>query len=171
MWYVLRSKARKEDVLAHQARLRGYEVFYPRLRVKPVNPRSKRERPYFPSYMFVWTNPAAVGISTFQYMPYSLGLVSLGDEPTPVPSAVISALKRRIEEVNRSGDPFGRRLKSGDPVRITGGPFKGYEGLFDVALPGRERVRVLMNLLNGRAAPLELHPQDVERQSRTEGPD
>jgi transcriptional antiterminator RfaH len=149
-WYVLRSKARKEEVLCRQARLRGFEVFYPRLRVNPVNPRARRVRPYFPSYMFVWTDPAVVGV---------------------VPSDVVSALQRRVDDVNRSGDPFGRRLKSGDPIRITGGPFEGYGGLFDVALPGRERVRVLMSLLNGRAAPLELHRQYVERQSRTEGSD
>ncbi|HEB63956.1 MAG TPA: hypothetical protein ENJ02_00220, partial [Chloroflexi bacterium] len=62
-WYVLRSKARKEDAVYAQALQRGLEVFYPRLRVNPVNPRARKVRPYFPGYMFVRVDLEAVGRS------------------------------------------------------------------------------------------------------------
>ena len=38
-WYALRSKPQKEEVVSKQVRERGFEVFYPRLRVNPVNPK------------------------------------------------------------------------------------------------------------------------------------
>ena len=52
-WYALRSKSRKEDAVWRQLQSQGYEVFYPCLRVHPVNPRSRKIVPYFPGYLFV----------------------------------------------------------------------------------------------------------------------
>ena len=62
-WYALRSKPCKEDILWRQVGLRGFECFYPRLRVKPVNPRSRKIRPYFPGYMFVRADLSEAGNS------------------------------------------------------------------------------------------------------------
>src|SRR5207253_8987659 len=38
-------------------------------------------------------------------------------------------------------------LHKGDTVKITGGPFAGYEAIFDLRLKGADRVRVLLELL------------------------
>ncbi len=62
LWYALRSKPRKEDVVWRQLHTQGIEVYYPRLKVQPVNPRSKKVRPYFPGYMFVQTEIETVGL-------------------------------------------------------------------------------------------------------------
>ena len=42
IWYALHSKPRKEAALERQARAEGFEVYLPLLRVKPVNPRSRK---------------------------------------------------------------------------------------------------------------------------------
>ncbi|NTW09679.1 MAG: hypothetical protein HGA28_08960, partial [Anaerolineaceae bacterium] len=39
-WYAIRSKPNKEDFLAGQLQAHGVEVFFPVLRVTPVNPRA-----------------------------------------------------------------------------------------------------------------------------------
>ena len=52
-WYVLRSKPQKEFHLFDQVLARGLECFFPRINVNPVNPRSKKVRPFFPGYMFI----------------------------------------------------------------------------------------------------------------------
>jgi transcription antitermination factor NusG len=155
-WYALRSKPRKEDVVWKQVHDRGYEVFCPRLRVNPVNPRSRKFRPYFPGYLFVRVDLEQAGLSAFQWLPHSTGLVSFGGEPAPVPDNLIFAIQRRVEEITAAGGEVFDALHKGDVVRINYGPFEGYEAIFDARLPGSERVRVLLQFLSDRYVPIEL---------------
>ncbi len=165
-WYALRSKPRKEDVVSKQVRDQGFEVFYPRIRVHTVNPRSRQMRPYFPGYLFVRADLDQVGLSAFQWMPHAIGLVAFGGEPSVVPDNLIHAVRQRVEEIAAAGGQVFDGLKSGDTVRITDGPFKGYEAIFDGRLPGSERVRVLMQFLNARNVPLEIGAASIEKSRR-----
>lgn len=164
-WYALRSKPRKEEVVWKQVRTRGYEVFYPRLRVNPVNPRARKQRPYFPGYMFVNVDIDEVGLSTFQWMPHAMGLVCFGDEPAIVSDNLIHAIRKRVEEIADAGGEVFDGLAQGDVVIIDEGPFAGYEAIFDARLPGSERVRVLLKLINAqRQIPLELDAGKIRKQ-------
>ncbi len=165
-WYALRSKPRKEEVLWRQLRAQEIEVFYPRIKVQPVNPRARKVRPYFPGYMFVQTDLDDVGLSTFQWMPHAIGLVTFGGEPAHVPDSLIHAIRRRVEEIAAAGGELFDSLKKGDRVRIQGGPFEGYEAIFDARLPGSERVRVLLKLLSDRSVPVELDASQIERKRK-----
>lgn len=163
-WYALRSKPRKEDVVWRQIQEQGFEVFYPRIRVHTVNPRARNIRPYFPGYMFVQADIDAVGLSAFQWMPHSTGLVMFGGEPAQVPENLIVALRKRVEEIAEAGGEVFDGLKQGDHVLINYGPFEGYEAIFDTRIPGSERVRVLLQLLNNqRQVPVELHASKIRR--------
>jgi len=162
-WYALRSKPRKEEVLWRQLVAQKYEVYFPRLRVNPVNPRSRKLRPYFPGYMFVHTDLEEVGLSTFQWMPHAVGLVSFDGVPADVPENLIHAIHKRVDEIAAAGGEFFDGLKPGDPVRINAGPFEGYEAIFDARLPGTERVRVLIQMLSDRRIPVELKAGQVQR--------
>lgn len=155
-WYVLRSKPQKERVLYQQVRSHNIECFFPRITVKPVNPRSAKVRPYFPGYMFVNVDLNEQGISTFKWMPFTQGLVSFDDQPAPVPDAMIAALKKRIPEINANGGLRFDALQPGIPVKVVDGPFSGYEGLFDHRIAGHERVQILLHMLNNQHIPLEL---------------
>jgi transcriptional antiterminator RfaH len=165
-WYALRSKPRKEEVLWRQLVADKYEVFFPRMRVHPVNPRSRKLRAYFPGYMFVNADLAEVGISTFQWMPHAVGLVNFDGEPASVPENLVVAIRRRVEEISAAGGEFFDGLKSGDPVHINAGPFEGYEAIFDARLPGTERVRVLIQMLSDRRIAVELKAGSVQRKKR-----
>jgi transcription antitermination factor NusG len=165
-WYALRAKSRKEELLWRHAVTRGFDVYFPRLRVNPVNPRSRNLRPYFPGYMFVKTDLRAIGTSTFLWMPYGLGLVSFGGEAAAVPDALIFELQRRLREVNAAGGEVFDGLKKGEQIRIHQGPFSGYEAIFDARVRGSERVRVLLELLNGARLPVELPSGHIERLAR-----
>jgi transcriptional antiterminator RfaH len=164
LWYALRSKPRKEDAVWRQLRSEGFEVFYPRIRVNPVNPRSRKIKPYFPGYMFVQVDLELVGVSRLQWMPHTLGLVAFGGEPAYVPENLIHELRKRVEEIAAAGGELYDGLKSGDKIFISEGPFRGYEAIFDARLPGTERVRVLLELLNNRRrVSIELPSSQVER--------
>ena len=162
-WYAIHSHPNKEELLWQQILSRGYEAFYPRIQVQPVNPRSRKIRPYFPGYLFVRADLLATGISIFQWMPFATGLVSFGGEPSVVPDNLISAIHDRIGEIARAGGELFDSLKKGDAVVIHSGPFAGYEALFDLRLPGSARVRVLLKMLNERNLPIELDAGQIEK--------
>lgn len=166
-WYALRSKSRKEDAVWRQVMSLGYEVYYPCLRVHPVNPRSRKILPYFPGYLFVQADLDQVGISVFQWMPHTIGLVNFGGEPSIVPENLILAIQKRVDEINDAGGEIFDGLKPGDAVSISSGPFQGYEAIFDARLPGSERVRVLLEFLgNKRKVPIVLDASQIERTKR-----
>lgn len=165
-WYALQSKPNKEDALYKQLENQGFEVFFPRIRVNPVNPRARKIKAYFPGYMFVLTDIDKVGLSTFQWMPFARGIISFDQEPATVPEALIHALQRRVEEVNAAGGEVFSDLHPGDTVFIQDGPFSGYEAIFDVRLPGSERVRVLIKLLSERQVPVEMHVGQIRKETR-----
>lgn len=165
-WYALRSKPRKEEVLWKQLLARDIEVFFPRIRVHPVNPRSRKLRPYFPGYMFVHVDLDEVGLSKFNWMPFAIGLVSFDGEPAVVPENLVHEVRRRVEEIAAAGGEFFDGLQPGESVRISSGPFAGYEAIFDMRLPGTERVRVLIQMLTDRNMPVELKAGQVERKKK-----
>jgi transcriptional antiterminator RfaH len=165
-WYVLRSKPNKEDFLAKQLLAYGIVVFYPCIRVKPVNPRARRVKAFFPSYLFVHVDLETVNSSTLQWMPGAVNLVSFDGTPASVPDALIVAVERQVERINASSEDTMKDLKPGDVVTIQNGPFAGYEAIFDAHISGRERVRVLLNFLQKRQIPVELGQQQIGRGKR-----
>ena len=166
-WYAMRSKPNKEDFLAGQLDSDGIEVFYPRIRITPVNPRARKVVPYFPNYLFVHVDLDVTNVSTLRWMPGASGVVSFDGEPASVPDLLISALKRQVDALNLSSRNLLRELKPGDPVLVASGPFAGYEAIFDEHLPGRDRVRVLLGFLQKRQVPLELQEHQIGRVKRS----
>jgi transcriptional antiterminator RfaH len=163
-WYAMRSKPRREDSVWKQMLGHGFETYYPRIRVHPINPRSKKIRAYFPGYLFVRVDLEETGLNVFRWMPHSIGLVSFDNQPAVVPDHLIYTLQKRVGEINEAGGELFDGLEPGDRVRIAEGPFKGYEAIFDERLPGKERVRVLLELLgNERAVTLELDAGQIKK--------
>jgi len=162
-WYALQSKSNKEDALYKQLLKQGFEVFYPQIRVNPENPRARKIKPYFPGYMFVRVDLAAVGLSTLQWMPFSRGIILFDQDPAVVPDSLIVALRRRVEQVNAAGGELFASIDKGDEVFIHEGPFAGYEAIFDLRISGSERVRVLIKLLDQRHIPVELHVGQIRQ--------
>ena len=105
-----------------------------------------------------------IGVSALQFMPFARGMVSFDQEPATVPDALIQAVRKRVNQVNAAGGEVFDGLQRGDSILIQEGPFAGYEAIFDVRLPGSERVRVLIKLLSQRQVPLELEVAQIQRQ-------
>lgn len=167
-WYAIASHPNKEDVLWRQLQTKNIEVFYPCIRVKPVNPRAKKVRAYFPGYMFVRADVERLGVSFFQYMSYAKGLVSFGGEPSVVPDELISTLKVKLNQMAQEARA-PEDLPAGQPVIIQDGPFSGYEAIFDTRISGTERVRVLLRLLSDRQIPVEIHRDKIVKKKNSSG--
>jgi len=166
LWYAIRSKPNKEDFLARQFEAQGMKVFYPRIRVRVVNPRARKVRPYFPGYLFVQVDLEQVSLSVLQWMPGAMGLVSFGSVPASVPENLINAIRKRVDEVNASDRDLIKGLSQGQIVTIQAGPFAGYEAVFDARLSGDERVRVLLKLINKQQLPLDLPSGQIQLKTK-----
>ena len=164
-WYVLLSKPGKEPALYSYICSENVDCYYPCIQVNPVNPRSRKTKPYFPGYLFVQVNLEEEGKNRFRWTPYSLGLVRFGDEPAVVSENLVFGIQRRLAKINAAGGEEHHGLKPGDRVLIEKGPFQGYSGIFDTRLSGRDRIRVLLTMLQGsREVPVELKIGQISRQ-------
>lgn len=162
-WYALHVKPHKERPVHNLLKANEIEVFYPYLKVKPVNPRSKKERPFFPGYMFVRVDLEEAGTNALRWTEGTYGLVSFGGEPVPVPENMINELKRRMENIEEAGGLVFEDLKEGDKVRITGGPFEGYNAIFNARLSGKDRVQVLLAYLNDHPIRVQIDAAEIEK--------
>ena len=172
-WYAIRSHPRKEESLWNQILSQGLDAYYPHMRVKTVNPRARKIRAYFPGYLFVKADLALTGLSTFQWMPFSVGLVSFGGEPAVVPEALIQAIRQRLDAIEKAGGEHLKDLegiRSGDQVKVLEGPFQGYEAIFDARIPGSERVRILLKMLNQRSLPVEMDARTIKPAPKNNSP-
>lgn len=164
-WYTIFCKPHKEAQVADYLRSQNIDVYYPVLRVKPVNPRASKIRAYFPRYIFVHTDLETTGMSTLQWVPGAVGLVKFGGEPAIVPDAFIDYLQERIAEIQAAGGLHLDGLKQGDPVRIKDGPLAGYDAIFDVHLSGAERIQLLLHCL-GRETKVKVNASMIEKRKR-----
>lgn len=164
-WYVIQSHPNKEQMLFKQLELLDIEVFFPRIRVKPVNPRSRKIRPYFPGYLFIRTDPNSTETSALKWIPHSKGIVSFGGEASVVPDTLINALKLKIGDEDSILE-YKVEIKSGTPVSIEYGPFEGYEGIFDVRLAGSDRARILLKMLSDNYIPVELEISQIQEKKK-----
>jgi len=118
--------------------------------------------------MFVKADIDQVGLSAFQWMPHAMGLVCFGDEPAIVPENLVFAIQKRVDEIAAAGGELFDGLNRGDTVLINDGPFAGYEAIFDTRIPGSERVRVLLQLLNNqRQIPIELDAAQIKQKKQS----
>jgi transcriptional antiterminator RfaH len=152
----------KEAFLWGQLCLHQIESYFPCIRVRPVNPRAKKMRAYFPGYVFVNLEFEQINNHLFLRLPGLAGIVSFGGIPSPVPDNLIDAIRQQVDEINVAGGEGLNRLKPGDVVIIEEGPFNGYKAILDACLSGEARVRVLLNLLNGSQVRLELPGRQLQ---------
>ncbi|GAB4539719.1 MAG: transcription/translation regulatory transformer protein RfaH [Anaerolineales bacterium] len=162
-WYALHSKPNKEQFLCGQLTSKGIEAFYPRLKANPANPRARKFKPYFPSYLFIRIDLEETSALSIHWMAGATGFVSFGAAPAIVPDELIHAIQKRVEQINAKGGEVFDGLKRGDAVSIQSGAFAGSEAIFDEKLSGGERVRVLLKLLGGRAVKVELPAGMLEK--------
>lgn len=163
LWYALRVKPHKERPVYRLLQAKNVEVFYPSIKVQPINPRASTIRPYFPGYMFVHIDLADLGNNAFSWTPGAQGLVSFGGAPAVVPETLIQEVKQRVALIQAAGGLVFDNLKKGDRVRIVGGPLAGYEAIFDLRLPDRERVQVLLAFLSNYPQPVQLSAAYIEK--------
>ena len=144
-WYVVYSKPQKEEFAEFCLKLRGIEVFLPKLLFPESSRKRKRIVPLFPSYLFtrIYTPEQ---YHCILWTPGVKRIVSFNGAPAPLDESVIAFLKQ-------GGTPDGviaacSDLRMGQEVQITGGPFEGLVGIIQEPPGAKGRVKILMRLLS-----------------------
>ena len=167
-WYVMHSKPQKEQWLYRQLSALDIDAYYPCLRAQSGKVNSRRMKPYFPGYLFLKADLHQIGMSTLQWIPGSLGLVSIGGEPACVPEGLLQRIRHRVDEINDAQSKPLEGLRPGDPVVIHSGPFAGYEAIFCAQLRGSERVQLLLKLLQDQAMKIDLRADQIRTNRQKE---
>lgn len=158
-WYALYTKPNKEHQVSALLQGEGIQTYLPTVRRK-VRRRDRPDRVvYFPCYLFARLDFAVTPHSSIAWMPGVRRIVSAGDEPVIVADMVVTLIRQRLEGIEQSG--YGN-LEQGDAVRITSGPLRDLEAVFDQPLSAANRVRVLLHVL-GRMTSVEIDGSHVKR--------
>ena len=162
-WYAIQTKPCREFYASSAlGSVAGVQTYLPILHVKPVNPRARKTRPFFPGYLFACADLEQVGLSVLRWTPGVAQVVSCGAEPVAIPNRVIEEIQLRVDE-EQLEDPFGLgRFHHGDRVRIKAGPFEGFGGMFDTRIGAQTRVRILVEFL-GRPTVTDLDVRHLEK--------
>jgi transcriptional antiterminator RfaH len=80
-----------------------------------------------------------------------------------VSEALVNAIKQRVMQVEQAGGELFDGLHQGDPILIQDGPFAGYAAIFDVRIPGSERVRIFLKMLSDRHIPMEINAGKIRK--------
>ncbi|MEM7336743.1 MAG: transcription termination/antitermination NusG family protein [Chloroflexota bacterium] len=161
-WYALRVKPHKEKAVFQQLESQVIDLYFPQIKVKPKNPRANKFKPYFPGYMFLQADLDKVGQNAYSWIPGTLGLVSFGDSPAIVPNDLIVELDQKLSKLNEI-QTSQLDIRKGERIRITEGPFAGFDAIFDMQLPGSERVQILLAFLSKHPHPIRLSHTAIEK--------
>jgi hypothetical protein len=107
-WLVLRCKS---NFLYRQLFSQQIGFYFPTRRVKAVNPRSQKIKPYFPDHLFVHVDKEFVRLSALSCIPGANGLVKFGRELAEISTHLLTAIKQRIEKINTDGRAFVDNLR------------------------------------------------------------
>ena len=155
-WYALHCKPRKEQVVYEQLLIRAIEVFFPRIPSRNAGKRKPGMEAYFPGYIFAHVDLDQISITSLQWLPGLIDIVNFGGIPAHVPDTLINTIRSKIDRINYADGDIAERIKPGDMVDISGGPFAGHKAIFDSRLSGGERARVLLTLLNHQTIQIQL---------------
>ncbi len=141
-WVVAQTQRHREPVARAHLERAGLRAYLPLVRQWPRPAVGPDVGPLFPGYVFVH---AATGrLHAIERTPGIRGLVAFGGEAARLDAGVIDFLRARESS---DGIVCAAPRPAGAAVRIAAGPLQGLEAIFERRLPARERVLVLLDIL------------------------
>ena len=125
----------------------GIEVLSPKLKFRKYKEGKfvLVVEPMFPGYIFVRFHP----IDEFRMVKYARGvktIVHFGGKIVPLQDGMIDFIRTRLE--NGVASIEKQKIGKGEKILIKDGPFKGFSGIFEDELDGKERVAILLEGVN-----------------------
>ena len=158
-WYIAKTKPKQEEYAKMHLTNQEFPVYLPKSRARRFfkNKITQVIQPLFPSYLFVQIG-SELGFHYVQNTRGISSIVKFGRHIPPIDTSFIQKLKEKEKEGLILLQP--RKYEKGNPVEIIEGPFKGLQGVFDQALKGIDRVRILLKAIEYQAS-IVIHPLSI----------
>jgi transcription antitermination factor NusG len=160
-WYCLKCQPRMETLAAESLKqLPEVDVFYPRTNITKKTPSNSRkiQRALFPGYLFTSFDPVR-SIRAVNYCQGVAYIVSHGNEPVEVHSAIIGGLKSITS--NDVLQMPNSKPTIGQSVKVLHGLFDGDQATVSKLIPEKKRVQVLLEIL-GTPCHIEISEELVD---------
>ena len=169
-WYVIHTYSGYEDAVAKNLKQRieslGMEdkifnVIVPKeKKIKIKNGKRKTvEEKIYPGYVLVEMVVTDESWYVVRNTPRVTGFLGAGTTPIPVSKKDMDDLMKRMEVQEPE---FTIDFEIGSNVKITDGPFKGFEGKVSEIDNERGKIKVLVNMF-GRDTPVELDSLQIKK--------
>jgi transcriptional antiterminator NusG len=178
-WYVIRCfsghEKKVKEFLEKEIAEKGLgekinEVMIPTETIVEIKNGKKksREKNFFPGYMLIEAIFDDSVNEVISNAPSVIGFLKPGktakDRPTPLRADEVNRILGRVSN-NRdavaSGAAIAIPFKQGDFVKVTDGPFKGFDGTVEEIYPDKLKLRVLVSIF-GRRTPVEVDINQVD---------
>jgi transcription termination/antitermination protein NusG len=121
------------------------------------------ERRFMPGYVLVRMEMSNRGYHLISSINRVTGFLGPQGKPMPMRDAEVNAILNRVEE----GEIAPRnliRFEIGEKVKVTDGPFEGFDGMVEEVDEPHNRLKVSVSIF-GRSTPVELEFTQVSRDS------
>jgi len=119
------------------------------------------ERRFMPGYVLVHMEMTSKGYHLISQINRVTGFLGPQGKPMPMRDAEVNQILHRVEE----GEIAPRNLiryDIGERVKVTDGPFEGFDGMVEEVDEGHSRLKVSVSIF-GRATPVELEFTQVSK--------
>lgn len=169
-WYVLHTYSGYEDNVTRNLKQRIESMDMQDLIFDVIVPKEKKikikggkrtvvEERIYPGYVLVNMIVTDASWYVVRNTPNVTGFIGLGTTPTPVDTAEIENLKKRM---GVSEPKYKIDVKEGDSVKISDGPFKDFDGKIQGVDEEKGKIKVLVSIF-GRETPVELDFLQVKK--------
>ncbi|MBQ0063807.1 MAG: transcription termination/antitermination factor NusG [Prevotella sp.] len=174
-WYVLRAvtgqelkvKEYIEAELKHDADFAAHvnKILIPmEKRVSLRNgKRVESDKTYLPGYLLVEAKLEGEVAHRLRFMPNVLGFLGGLDNPSPVRQSELNRMLGSQEKSALNGEEVNIPFLVGESVKVTDGPFNGFNGLIEEVNNEKHKLKVMVKIF-GRKTPLELGFMQVEKE-------
>ncbi len=173
-WYVLRAISGKEgkvkeyiDAEIKNGSLHGCvaQVLIPTEKVVQVRngKRVVKEKNYLPGYVLVEAKLVGEIAHTLRNTPNVLGFLPNLNNPMPLREAEVNRILGRLDELEENLDLSVIPFNVGDAVKVTEGPFSGFNGTIEKIDNEKKKVTVTVKVF-GRSTGLDLGFMQVEKE-------
>lgn len=175
-WYVLRTIGGKEKKVKEyienevaNSGLQDYvsQVLIPTEKVYQVRNGKKvaKERSILPGYILI--EAALVGEIPHMLKGITNVIGFLGDtkggDPVPMRQSEVNRILGKMDEMQDGGEEFDIPYVVGETVKVTDGPFNGFNGIIEEVNEEKKKLKVMVKIF-GRKTPLELSFVQVEKE-------
>ncbi len=160
-WYVIRTKAGDENRAERNLLNQEIETFLPLFKNHYYRNGKMIEtiKPLFPGYLFAKLD---LGLH-FTKVRWTRGVSRiLGNRegPVPISEQVVLTIRGRVGKDNLI--ELKDEIKEGDLVQVTSGPLKHLIGVFQKRMSGKDRVKILLNLI-GVDVPVQISKWQIHK--------